>query len=100
MQKEAEQVGFSVKELFVEIRADIRNVQSSINQKANNSEMETLRGRLESIERTGSHNAQEAMKKVDSLDDRFNAMGWKIAGALVLAAGSTAFTVVWSLVKR
>lgn len=93
-------MGFSVKELFLEIRADVRELRTSMAQKSNHSEVEGLRSRLEAIEQQGSHNAREAMTEVKDLRSKFDNMGWKVAGALTAAAASAAFTVIWSLVKR
>jgi hypothetical protein len=98
--REPDEVGFTVKELFQRIEKSVDSIRDAMILKAGTHELEGLRSRIEAVERVGSYNAQEALKKVEFLDVRFNTMGWKIAGSLLLALGSALFTVIWSLVRK
>jgi hypothetical protein len=86
--------------LFTSIdrKLDVMNVE--IGKKAETTLVTELRERVTRIEVDGSHNAQEAKKEVKALAEKFDGMGWRLAGALAMAGISLVTAVMVAILKH
>jgi len=68
------QVSFDIEKILTKIDNDLEEIKSSLNRKAERSEVENLRNTVEELRRHGSDHARDALSQLSKLDMRVHTL--------------------------
>lgn len=74
------EVVFTVKEIFGEIRGDLKEIKSNLAQKADSARVNGLEKCLRDILSVGSPTSQKNEKAIETVNTKVDRLTWKVAG--------------------